>query len=299
MVDPKRIKPPVPRAYPDRVVAIPPTVTVVDNSPKRPSKDKLRADFRVEEFFRVIHQHGKHVIWRKALLCPCLNETTNQADIACIECDGSGYVDVDPLPIRAHMAMFDANTKIYEKFGMWLEGTTAITVEPQYRLHHHDSIECKDSIMPFNELLKKGNRRGSRSKLPSGVDSARYRIVSVTRAMIQQGSTFVTLERQIHFDIDRNGWIKWTPRGTLSVPDGTVISLLYDFHPLYRVVSHPHVTRDDVTGLRVAKDKVVSLPLQAALKLEYLVDVNRPIPQDCIDKGLYDVPEEPECLSSG
>jgi hypothetical protein len=283
MVDPTRIVPPAPRTLPDRVVAVPPTVQEVDNSPPVPQKRKARADFRPEDFRRVLHQHGKHVVWKKALLCPCFNATTGQAELGCTHCDGSGYVHVDPIDVRAHMAAFDKNTKIFEKFGMWIEGACAITVEPQYRLHYRDSIEMKDALMPFNELLKKGNRRGIRSKLPDGVDSARYRIVSVTKLMYAPSTTaaLVTLEAGFHFDITDDGWIQWSVRGNATVPDDAVYSVLYDFHPIYQIVSHPHVLRDDVQGTKRPQDTVVSLPVQAAAKLDYLVDVNTALPEEC------------------
>jgi len=276
--------PPAPVTHADRVVAVPPTVRDVDNSPPRPPKRKQRSDFRTEDFRRVIDQHGKHVTWRKALLCPCYNETTGQALLGCVDCSGSGYVYVDPLDIRAHMASFDRNTKIYEKFGMWLEGACAITVEPQYRIHFRDKIEMRDALMPFNELLKKGNRRGIRSKLPAGMDSARYRIVSATKMMYcpdPETGGLVALEPGFHFEITADGWIKWLAAGDNLVAAGARVSLLYDFHPTYQVVSHPHVTRDDVSGTKRPVDTVVSLPIQAGLKLDFLVDANTPLPEDC------------------
>jgi hypothetical protein len=283
MVDPNRIKPPAPTTHADRVVAVPPTVGEVDNSAPRPPKNKLRSDFDAEAFRRVIDQHGKHVIWTKALLCPCLNVTTGQALLDCISCDGNGYVYVDPIEMRAHMASFDRNTKIFEKFGMWVEGATAISCEAQYRLHYRDRIEMKDSIMPFNELLKKGNRRGIRSKLPTGVDSARYRIKSITKLMYAPNSTsaLVSLEPGFHFEVSKDGWIQWLAAGDNTLADGSYYTVLYDFHPVYQIVSHPHLTRDDVQGKKQPKDTVISLPIQGAAKLEFLIDVNSPIPEEC------------------
>jgi hypothetical protein len=276
MTDPKHIRPPAPTTLADRIVAIPPTVQDVDNSPARLPKNKLRADFNPELFRRQLDQHGKHVRWCKAMLCPCLNETTGQALLGCSTCDGSGYFFVDPLPIRAHMAAFDRNTKIYEKMGMWIEGATSVTVEPQYRLHYRDRIEMLDSLMPFNELLLKGNRRGIRSKLPSGVDSARYRIVNVTKLAFKPTPTSdpVTLELGFHYEVSDDGWVRWLTAGDNTISDGTRFSVLYDFHPIYQVISHPHVLRDDVRGKKQPADTAYSLPVQAACKLDFLIDIN-------------------------
>jgi hypothetical protein len=63
------------------------------------------------------------------------------------------------------------------------------------------------------------------------------------------------------------------------VPDSTYLSLHYDFHPVYLIVSHPHAMRDDVTREKTGdRDKIISLPINAAAKLDYLVDVNKPAP---------------------
>jgi hypothetical protein len=284
VTDRDRIVPPAPTTLPDRIVAVPPTVQDVDNSRPRLPKDKNRADFRKqgEDFRRLIEQHGKHTVWRKAMLCPCFNEQTGQVLLGCTQCDGDGYVFVDPINVRAHMASFDRNTKIYEKFGMWIEGATAITVEAQYRLHYRDKIELCDALMPFNELLKKNNRRGPRSVLPVGRDSARYRIVNVTKLMthsdpLDPTSALVSLEAGFHFEVDDNGWLQWLPAGDNILSTGDRFSILYDFHPVYQVISHPHVIRDDVSGTKTVKDTVISLPLQAAAKLDFLVDVNTPV----------------------
>jgi hypothetical protein len=141
----------------------------------------------------------------------------------------------------------------------------------------------KDSIMPFNELLKKGNRRGIRSKLPTGVDSARYRIKSITKLMYAPNSTsaLVSLEPGFHFEVSKDGWIQWLAAGDNTLADGSYYTVLYDFHPVYQIVSHPHLTRDDVQGKKQPKDTVISLPIQGAAKLEFLIDVNSPIPEEC------------------
>jgi hypothetical protein len=274
MADPSKLAPPAPVDHADRTVDVPLTIGAYDTSEDYPAKQKTRADFRPQEFERVIGQHGKYVTWRKALLCPCENRDTGQPQVDCEDCDGSGYVYVDKHRIRAHMVSFDKTTKIYEKFGMWLEGNVQITVLPQYRLGFRDSIEMEDALMSFNELLRKGNRRGRRSKLPDGYDSARYRITTVTRLAYHSGDSFALLESGYHFEVSEEGWIKWLAPGNSAVSDGQTYSVLYDFHPVFQIISHPHATRDDVRGTKVPKDTAYSLPIQAGARLDYLIDIN-------------------------
>lgn len=273
-----KIAPPAPRIESDRIVAVPPTIGPQDTNEAKPPSYKNRANFREEEFTRILEQHGKYVVWRKAILCPCLNEVTGQGALTCTHCDGSGFIYTDPSRIRAHMASFDSKTGIYEKFGMWQEGGCMATVLPKYRLGYRDSIEMEDSLMTFCELLKKGNRRGIRGKLPAGKDSARYRIVNLTSlCFVDDSGAIVNLENKVHFQIDKNGWIEWLSQGNKLVKDGAVLSALYDFHPVFLVISHPHATRDDVSGRKTGEDRVISLPIQVAMKLDFLVDVNNPV----------------------
>ncbi len=279
----KKIKAPAPRVEPGttnsprRRVEVPSTVgrqdtTAGDNVPLV----KTRASFREEEFVRVIRQHGKFVIWRKALLCPCFNPETEQAVLACESCDGSGYLFVDPHAIQAVMLQFDKKTSIYERFGLYQQGTVQVTVEPKYRLGYRDSIELLDAVIPMNELLIRGDRRGRRSKLPAGVDSARFRIRDVSAALYRDDAgRVVALQKGIHFDITDEGWIRWLTAADV-VPEGGVFSLHYDFHPIFLVISWIHVTRDDVSGRKAtsAEPRVISLPVSAMAQLLFLTDVN-------------------------
>ena len=280
--------PPSPATLPERVVEVPrtelpaapggPMGPPVQSQVEQPNKGKQRSEWRAEEFRRVIGQHGKYVIWRKAMLCPCHDEDTGRARINCTYCDGSGYNYVDPIAIQSHMAQFEKTTKIFEKFGMWMEGKCSVTVFPEHRLGFRDSLEMRDSVMNFTEILTKGDRKGIRSVLPTGHDSARYRIVSVTRLSAWSGTAPVYLECGPHFTVSDDGWIAWTALGDSVVTAGTRISVRYEFHPVWIINSFPHSTRDDTTGRKSPKgvDRIVSHPLNAAAYLDFILDVNLP-----------------------
>lgn len=274
----KRIKAPTPRTEGEgpyrRQVTVPATLGTYDTDEPHPPKDKTRSYFRDEEFVRVIDQHGKFVVWRKALLCPCHDETVNQAQVDCVNCGGSGFIYVDPIQVRALMLQFDKRTSIYERFGLWQEGAVQITTLPKYRLGYRDSIEMQDEVMPFTELLKKENRRGIRSALPDGVDSARFRIQNVAKLGMLKAGSPVFLEQGYHFDVTKEGWIRWTSAGERTVPKDTTLSIHYDFHPVFLVLSWMHVTRSDVSAKKQKVDVVQALPIQAMAKLAFLIDVN-------------------------
>lgn len=265
------IRPPASREFDNQ---IPPTAG--DTDPLAEEHAELntlkgRADFKPEEFERVLQQHGKRMAWRKAMICPCLNPKTGQAKVDCENCDTSGFIYVDKINVRALMLRFEKTTRIYEKFGLWVSGEAEVTIEQQYRLGYRDSLELTDDMMNFNEIIKKGDRHGRRSVLPEGTDTARYRIQSLTKVLtIDDSDNIVVVEPGFHLNINEHGQIEWTAAGDKIVADDAFISIHYDFHPVYIVISHPHVIRSDVRGTKVSKETVTALPLQAGVQLDYL-----------------------------
>jgi hypothetical protein len=247
---------------------------------------KTRSDFKPEEFVRTIQQHGKRIVWRKAMVCPCIQPTTGQARVDCPNCDTSGFIYVDNMDIRALMLAFEKSTRIYEKFGLWVSGEVAVTVEHVYRLGYRDSLEMIDEMMNFNEVIQKGDRHGRRSVLENGIDTARYRIQNLTKVVTCDSSNnIVALDVGYHLEVNEHGQIVWRAPGKKIVNDGQFISLHYDFHPVYIVISHPHVIRSDMRGTKVPNETVTPLPLQVGAQLDFLSNENPnvrlPVTGDC------------------
>lgn len=259
---------------------------------------KTRAQFRQIEFQRTILQHGYYLSWQKAILCPCMHPETHQALVNCTSCDGSGFIYIEPLKVRGIMSSLERNQRIFEKFGEWVEGTSQCTVEPQYRMGYRDRIEMLDAVMTHNEVFQKGDRRGTRSVLPERADSLRYRVVSMvkllvsgvgvnaeccTSKMLPEGKpltddTIIVLEQGYHYTVDRNGWVVWTPEGDRLVNDEAWVSALYEYHPVYLVISHPHATRMETIETKVPAQQPFALPVQSLVKLDYLANINSPLP---------------------
>jgi hypothetical protein len=170
------------------------------------------------------------------------------------------------------MTGLELRKDVYRNLGEWLEGSSVVTTMPEVRLSYRDSIEMVHSVMVFNEWITKGNRRGIRSRMPHGQDVCRYRVVTMLHLVMDVNGVPLVLENGTHFVINRSGWIQWTPQGDSLVDDGTVLSAHYEFHPVWIVVSHGHVVRDQVVKFRSPVPVSTALPLQAAVKLDYLLD---------------------------
>jgi len=232
---------------------------------------KNRADFRVEKFRQVIRQKGYFLIWRKALLCTCRNPETEQARADCDVCDSSGFFYIEPLKVQGIMTNLEKKKDIYRHLGEWLEGTSMVTVEPEHRLGYRDSLEMVHSVMTFNEWIEKDNRRGTRSKLPVNHDAARYRISRMLHLMFDVNDQPVSVEEGVQFRITKDGWIEWIGSG-INIPAGTIFSANYEFHPVWVVINHPHGIRDTVADFKQAEPTAQAMPVQAAVKLDYLID---------------------------
>lgn len=278
----KRIKAPAPQIDAARKVVkeVPPTTgSTLTDTGDAPNINKTRASFREDEFIKLIRQHGKDVIWRKAMVCPRQTGETEQSKLACPECGGSGFLYVDPHRISALMTQFDKRTTLYERMGLWENGEVQVTVEPQFRLGFRDSIELVDPVIPMNEVLTKGNRRGRRRVLPERRDSARFRIVNISKLLFvcERTDTIEVLVHGTHYLVSPEGWIEWTADGNTFVPDGSSLSIHYDFHPVYLVSSWTHATRDDMSGRKLpvgVRSRAISLPISSKAKLMWLVDAN-------------------------
>jgi hypothetical protein len=233
---------------------------------------KTRADFRTIEFLKLIQQKGYHLTWRKAILCPCVSPQTDQPRVDCPTCDSSGFFYVEPINIQGVMTGLELRKDVYRNLGEWLEGSSVVTTAPEVRLGYRDSVEMTHSVMTFNEWITKGNRRGIRSRMPDGQDVCRYRVVNMLHLVMDVNGVPLVLEQGTHFVINRSGWIQWTPQGDSLVDDGTVLSAHYEFHPVWIVVSHGHVVRDQVLKIKSPAPASTALPLQAAVKLDYLLD---------------------------
>lgn len=269
-------KPPTPKTAPSR---IPKTATKPGDQPEinDGARDKARVDFQADKFINAIRTKGYPVIWRKAILCPCRTEETDQPRPDCEQCDGSGFFYIEPVQIHALMTNLEKKKDIYRNLGEWLTGSSMATTEPQNRMGYRDSLEMVHSVMTFNEWIEKGNRRGVRSKLPAGKDVARYRIVNPLHLYWMEDNQLRLLEQGAQYRIDDNGWIEWVGTGR-SIPDGTIISVNYEFHPVWIVMTHPHAVRDTLVRIKNPEQTVTPLPVQAAVKLDYLFsDVVMPV----------------------
>lgn len=278
----RAIRPPTPGKPGGMVVEaeIPATAVGGDNTDpsRQPPIKKQRADFREHELLRVIEQHGLTVTWRKAMVCVCFDVEMGREDMSCALCNGSGFFYVDPIEIQA---LFTGGRGARYRTGDEKQGAVQtmdrnVTVRPNHRIGHWDSLTMHDSVTQFAEAITKGNRRGVKRKLPDGVDSCRYRVADIEAMMYRETATspLMALQRNVHYQITDEGWIEWKGQGR-AIPEGALITVRYLFHPVWIITDHPYASRDVTTALKRAGSTTASLPIQARAVLDFLLDEQR------------------------
>jgi hypothetical protein len=238
--------------------------------------------------------HGYRVWWSRCGLCPCQNNLqTNQPDIRCTLCHGTGWFyflpeaelvdaktdiygnpvtlndDQSAVLIQAWMRSLAQDPEWYEKFGAWVFGTASVTVQATNRMAYGDRLIMVDSIMDFSQLLEANGTQAVPVIDRADKSGLRYPAIGVTllrslTTIYQQGDDFTFKPTDGSIE-----WVRHTPA------QGTMLTVRYQAHPVYRVMTHINAIRDSMIREKRGEDKAkqfAPLPTSFLAKLDYLLD---------------------------
>ncbi|MBT8428501.1 MAG: hypothetical protein KJN79_01175 [Gammaproteobacteria bacterium] len=253
-----------------------------------------RVDFKPDAFDISITTKGYRCWWSRAAPCPCLNNPqTRQPDPTCPLCDGYGEMrflpedglesyseDAHGNPIEISddrlsvgilvlMTGLSRDRQIFERFGEWVMGTAMCSTQPGNDLAWRDRLELRDSIMYWAENVEADG--STLIKVGRKIDRIRYRAVGVN--MLR---TVDTLYRQPNdFTVNAEGQIVWSS-ATVAPAAGTLLSVHYKVHPVFRIIDWPHAVRDTAvaakTQAKSRKAQFQRLPTQCTAKLDFLTE---------------------------
>lgn len=109
-----------------------------------------RVDFINPDFDALVDNKGYDVIWERALPCPCSKRVQHQS--VCKNCQGSGWVFINPTQIKAIATSLNKSTQ-YKEWSMELLGTVSLTVKGKYQLNYMDKITVLNSNSLQSEIL--------------------------------------------------------------------------------------------------------------------------------------------------
>ena len=251
-----------------------------------PPKLNPRADFKPEQFRKVIISHGLNVRWEQAAECPCSQlssahgfslgspAASEQARVDCPACHGKGYLYHSAQTIRAVVTGARKEEQRHGPAGAteYGRGQISLTLLPEHLPMYGDRFTILDSAIVYRETLIRGSGPTDAPRYPIALrshDLASGSLEFGVRYMIPADETGTvdpaqTLSEGIDFNVI-DGEVSW-----INPPsEGRRISLTYYAHPVYIVSNHPHAVRDTYINRKAPAPYHQELPINAEATLEY------------------------------
>jgi hypothetical protein len=193
------------------------------------SAPRQRVDLDPRKFNTLIEQKGIRVCVYRSMYCPNVKSADGaEHEIDCPLCNGSGYVDSDPIEVKA-VIQNQALERLVTEGGDWDGNTVLMTFPTGIELQYYTLVVLKDfTDLYFQRVLRN----------PSGnTDILKYKACRVNIIMDSSGAKYY---QQIDFNLDQNGNIKWLTR---KPANNTIYSIHYETHVQFRAVKAVHVSR--------------------------------------------------------
>jgi hypothetical protein len=225
-----------------------------------------RVDIKVEDYDRLIMQKGINLCVFRSMYCPNTKSTDGaEHEIDCPLCNGSGYIDVNPIKTRGFIQNQALEKMLDNQGGQFDGNSVSITFLSGIELQYFTLIELNDFTQIYYQRIKR--------KAGSNIDILKYRACRVNVIMDSNG---VQYYQDNDFKIDPNGSILWS--GARKPADHIIYSIHYECHVQFRAVRAMHVNR--YTQYKPSGEALVShvkLPEQWLATKEFLVrrhDIN-------------------------
>lgn len=245
-----------------------------------------RVDFKPKEFDLAIENKGYRLAWSRACICPCkpVNDQTDQADLNCSICEGAGWLEFTPrgavtnpkvigkldalqtkivadtssAVIMGLLTSISAHDTPFDQAMRRIEGMVNATVRPENKLGYHDRLVNLDAKIVYSQILID---EGSGFKTRYPIVEVNY-LASAT-ATYAEDTDFTVVEGDI-------SWVGSPPESTDR------LAIHYLTYPYWRIVEHPHMTRQTLLKQKIAKPKFpqgdpTDLPVMAVAKLEFIL----------------------------
>lgn len=257
-----------------------------------PNKLIPRADFKPEQFRKVIMSHGMDLSWQQSAECPCSNPSADygfniasqstayseQARNDCEACYGRGYIWHSKQQIRAVVTGLRKDDQRFSDIGgtEFSKGQIGITLLPEHLPALGDRFTVLSSAIVYRETLTRSNTLIDAPKYPiikrshdliGGVIEfgLRHLVVSDINGVVDLNAQPL---KGTDYQVSATGQIEWLDAQTAPA-QGQRFSIEYYANPTYIVTSHPHVVRDTQIQFKAPAPYHAELPIYAEATLEF------------------------------
>ena len=282
---------------------------MVDLSSRIPAKLRPRADFKPEEFRKLVLTRGLRVTWELAAECPCVNRRNdyiapsenlvgflqavgqdadiNEPRVDCPTCAGKGYLYHSPHEIRAIFTSAKDKPDLLATYGEMSRGMASFSLLPEHLPSVRDRFTLTDSVMVYRETRTRTSTGGS----PTVVEGLRYPVATRTLDLAAGPTTRKVLHcyktnalgvaeaggelvEDTDFVVNGDGEIDWTlGDGLGSAPvTGARYSVSYYCAPRYVSVDIPHTVRDTWIASKAVAPEFAALLSQTTAMIDFLAE---------------------------
>jgi hypothetical protein len=189
-----------------------------------------RVDLKVDEFDRLLSQKGANVCCYRTTYCPNVKSVDGaEHEIDCPLCNGSGFIDLNPIQTKAFIQNQDLERIMDSAAGQFDGNSVAMTFPIGIELQYFTLIELVDyTQIYYQRVLRKPGTL---------IDVLKYKacrvnvIVDKNNVQYYQGQDF---------KLDPNGNIQWLDR---KPADNLIYSIHYECHSQFRATRAMHVNR--------------------------------------------------------
>ncbi len=207
-------------------------------------------------FDRLIGQHGVNVRVFRTLYCPNVKSIdAGEHNIDCDMCQGSGFLDLKPLCIKA-VIQNQALEKMQHVEGFVDGNTVVITFPIGIELQYFTLIELSDFSEVFFQRL---------AKSPTNVDRIKYKALRINVLIDQYGVEYF---QEKDFSLNANGDLLWKEG---KAPESkTILSIHYESKIQFRATRALHNNRFEQVKIE-GKIAQLKMPEQWICSKEFLV----------------------------
>ena len=228
-----------------------------------------RVDLRQDDLDVFIEDQGVRIRVTPSILCPNRDrvDSTNHTLDCCI-CGGDEVVDLDVHNYSSECWGLFQSIKMerrYDPQGLYDFRDAQLSTPSFIKLGWLYKIELIDFAMGWNQLIKRGERVGKKSK---NSDILRYIPAEDSNipTIVIDDEGRVYKEDDFYLDQETKS-IVWKRKR----PDtGAIYSLSYPARPTFRVIEMLHENRLYYTDFKKSKKHPIYLPQQALLRWDYL-----------------------------